>query len=44
MPPTTPSKPNTQTDDDVEKMTDAEFAALLATGWTPQGSDRPIPE
>lgn len=28
-------KPNIQIDDEVREMTDDEYAALLATGWTP---------
>ena len=28
------TKPNIQIDDDVREMTDEEYEALLATGWT----------
>ena len=28
------TKPNVQTDDEVREMTDEEYEALLATGWT----------
>ena len=31
------SKPNIQIDDEVREMTDEEYAALLATGWTLEG-------
>jgi hypothetical protein len=32
------SKPNIQIDDEVREMTDEEYQALLATGWTLEGS------
>ena len=34
--------PNIQIDDEVREMTDEEYAALLASGWTP--GDEPTPE
>jgi hypothetical protein len=37
------SKPNIQIDDEVREMTDEEYAALLATGWTLEGSDEETP-
>ena len=30
-------KPNIQIDDVVREMTDEEYEALLASGWTPEG-------
>jgi hypothetical protein len=33
------SKPLIQIDDEVREMTDEEYADLLATGWTLEGSD-----
>jgi hypothetical protein len=35
------TKPNIQIDDfgNVREMTDEEYAELLATGWTPEGTD-----
>jgi hypothetical protein len=33
------SKPNIQIDDLVREMTDEEYADLLATGWTLEGTD-----
>ena len=30
------SKPNIQIDDEVREMTDEEYSALLASGWTPE--------
>lgn len=30
-------KPNIQIDDEVREMTDEEYEALLASGWTPEG-------
>lgn len=38
------SKPNIQIDDIVREMTDEEYEALLATGWTmeaPPGEEQP---
>jgi hypothetical protein len=32
-------KPNIQIDDLVREMTDEEYEALLATGWTLEGTD-----
>jgi hypothetical protein len=37
------SKPNIQIDDEVREMTDEEYEALLATGWTLEGSDEETP-
>ena len=36
MPNKSTAKPNIQIDDLVREMTDAEYAALLDTGWTPE--------
>ena len=33
------TKPLIQIDDDVREMTDEEHEALLATGWTMEGTD-----
>jgi hypothetical protein len=33
------SKPNIQIDDLVREMTDEEYEALLASGWTLEGTD-----
>jgi hypothetical protein len=33
------TKPNIQIDDEVREMTDEEYAALLASGWTMEGTD-----
>ena len=33
------TKPNIQIDDEVREMTDEEYAALLATGWTEEPTD-----
>ena len=30
------TKPNIQIDDEIREMTDEEYEALLATGWTPE--------
>ena len=39
------TKPNEQTDDVVREMTDEEYAALLATGWTEEPTDEtPSPD
>ena len=35
------TKPNIQINDEVREMTDEEYAALLASGWTP---DEPEPD
>ena len=37
------TKPNIQIDDEVREMTDEEYAALLASGWTPdpEPDDKP---
>jgi hypothetical protein len=35
-------KPNIQIDDEVREMTDEEYEALLATGWTPDGTGSPL--
>jgi hypothetical protein len=31
------TKPNIQIDDEVREMTDEEYEALLASGWTAEG-------
>ena len=36
------SNPNIQIDDEVREMTEEEYEALLATGWTEEG-ERPLP-
>ena len=33
------TRPNTQTDDFVREMTEEEYEALLATGWTWESTD-----
>jgi hypothetical protein len=33
------SKPNIQIDDLVREMTDEEYEALIASGWTLEGTD-----
>jgi hypothetical protein len=33
------TKPNIQIDDLVREMTDEEYEALVATGWTLEGTD-----
>ena len=33
------TKPNIQIDDEVREMTNEEYQALLATGWTMEGTD-----
>jgi len=33
------TRPNIQIDDEVREMTEAEYEALLASGWTEEGSD-----
>jgi hypothetical protein len=33
------NKPNIQIDDEVREITDEEYEALLATGWTLEGTD-----
>jgi hypothetical protein len=33
------TKPNIQIDNEVREMTDEEYAELLATGWTLEGTD-----
>jgi hypothetical protein len=33
------SNPNIQINDEVREMTDEEYAALLATGWTMEPTD-----
>lgn len=37
-------KPMIQIDDEVREMTDAEYEALLATGWTPEVVAEEIPD
>jgi len=34
-------KPNIQIDDEVREMTEEEYAALLATGWTEEATEPP---
>jgi hypothetical protein len=38
------SKPNIQIDDEVREMTDKEYEALLATGWTTEATADTYPE
>jgi hypothetical protein len=38
------SKPNIQIDDEVREMTDEEYEALLATGWTLNADYIPLNE
>ena len=33
------TRPKIQIDDEVREMTEAEYDALLATGWTLEGTD-----
>jgi hypothetical protein len=33
------TRPNIQIDDEVREMTEQEYEALLATGWTEEGPD-----
>jgi len=33
------TRPNIQIDDEVREMTQEEYEALLATGWTLEGTD-----
>jgi len=33
------ARPNIQIDDEVREMTEEEYEALLASGWTEEGSD-----
>jgi hypothetical protein len=33
------TRPNIQIDDEVREMTDEEYAELLATGWTMEGTN-----
>jgi hypothetical protein len=33
------TRPNIQIDDEVREMTEEEYEALLASGWTEEGSD-----
>lgn len=35
------TRPNIQIDDEVRPMTDEEYEALLASGWTPEGVTEP---
>jgi hypothetical protein len=35
------TRPNIQIDDEVREMTDEEYEALLASGWTPEAPDEP---
>jgi hypothetical protein len=36
------TKPNIQIDDEVREMTDEEYEALLATGWTMEATDETL--
>jgi len=39
------TRPNIQIDDEVREMTDEEYAELLASGWTMEGTDEtPSPD
>ena len=33
------ARPNIQIDDEIREMTEEEYEALLASGWTQEGSD-----
>jgi len=33
------TRPNIQIDDEIREMTEEEYEALLASGWTEEGSD-----
>jgi hypothetical protein len=33
------TRPNVQIDDEVREMTEEEYAALLASGWTEEGTN-----
>lgn len=37
------TRPNIQIDDEVREMTEEEYEALLASGWTPEGPAEPDP-
>ena len=37
------TKPLIQIDDEVREMTDEEYQALLATGWTEEANETPSP-
>jgi hypothetical protein len=37
------TRPNIQIDDEVREMTEEEYEALLASGWTPEGAAQPDP-
>jgi hypothetical protein len=37
------TRPNIQIGDEVREMTEEEYEALLATGWTEHGSETPDP-
>jgi hypothetical protein len=36
------TRPNIQIDDEVREMTEEEYQALLATGWTLEGTDETL--
>lgn len=38
------TRPNIQIDDEVREMTEEEYADLLATGWTEEGTLPPLGE
>ena len=37
------TRPHIQIDDEVREMTEEEYEALLASGWTPEASVEPDP-
>ena len=37
------TRPNIQIDDEVREMTEEEYEALLASGWTPEAPVEPEP-
>ena len=38
------TRPNIQIDDEVREMTDDEYAALIASGWTLEPQQETLPE
>jgi hypothetical protein len=38
------ARPNIQIDDEVREMTETEYEALLATGWTEGTDETPSPD
>ena len=36
------TRPNIQIDDEVREMTEEEYEALLAKGWTPEGNNEAL--